>query len=175
MTRSIRRWAWAAALAAVPAVCAADPPKPPAGSGILNPSGGSQLHAAGQIVVKLTKAGDGTITVKLPTPQRTANRGRRGGGGTRLVGKDHDFDLAPDALIRWHDLPKKPDGKPYTNEEYKQIRAPTNAVGFKADVSDLKPGQTVRLYLGRASKNDDPVVMTVLILAEPPKPAEKKK
>lgn len=41
-----------------------------------------------------------------------------------------------------------------------------SAPGYKADKSDLKPGQTVKLYLSKAGKDDKPVVSTVVIVAE---------
>jgi hypothetical protein len=173
----IRRFALGAALAvAVPALAddaakpAPDAPKPPASS--IAPTS-PQMHSAGQVVAKLSKSGDDKITLKVPTTEQTpATRGRRL-PGTHVVEKDHDYDLASDVKIRWHTLPKKPDGKPYTDQEYQALREPNGALGYKADKADLKPGQTVRLYLSKAGKDDTPVVTTVMILAEPPKPADK--
>jgi hypothetical protein len=150
-----------------------DAAKPPAGTSILNTSG-PQLHSVGQIVVKLSKSSDGSVTVKVPTTERTSSSGRRA-PGVRTVEKDQDYDLTSDAKVRWHSLPKKPDGKSYTDEEYQKLREPVGALGYKAESSDLKPGQTVRLYLSKAGKDDKPVVTMVMILAEAPKHDDKKK
>jgi hypothetical protein len=176
MTNPIRRLALATLLAAgvpawaddapKPADPPKDPPKPPASSSIFN-TAGPQLHSAGQIVAKLGKSSDGSVTVKVPTTEQTT--GRRGTAGTHTVERDHDYDLTADAKVRWHTLPKKADGKPYTDKEYQAFREPAGALGYKAESSDLKPGQTVRLYLGKAGKDDKPVVTMVMILADAPK------
>jgi hypothetical protein len=157
-----------------PAEAPKDAPKPPS-SGIGNSNPTPQLHSIGHIDVKLSKSGDDKVTVKVPTTEQTPATGRRRTPGTRVVEKDHDYDLASDAKIRWHSLPKKPDGKSYTDQEYQALREPVGALGFKADKSDLKPGQTVRLYLSKAGKNDDPVVTTVVIMVEAPKHDDKAK
>ena len=189
MTNTIRRLAVAAVFTVGMAAWADDPPKPPAeapkdapkppaGFGVLNTTG-PQLHSAGQLVAKLSKAGDSSVTVKIPAPERTGSSGRRGTAGTRMVEKDHEYDLTSEAKVRWHDLPKKPDGKTYTDQEYQTLREPVGTPGYKADKSDLKPGQTVRLYLSKAGKDDKPVVTVVVIVADAPKqtekPADKKK
>ena len=70
-------------------------------------------------------------------------------------------------------MPKKPDGKSYTDAEYKALREPANAPGYKAEKSDLKAGQTVKLYLSKAGKDDKPVVTTVVIVADAPKQSDK--
>ncbi len=183
-----RRLALFAALAvALPAAAddapkPADPPKPAApGSSVLAPAR-PQLHSAGHIEAKVGKVDGSTITLKLPEVEQTQHNGGEGrsmrrGRGLHLqrVEKDHDFDLADEVKVRWKDLPKGPDGKAkqYTDEEYKKLREPANAPGFKAELSDLKPGQTVRVYLSKAGKDDKPVATTVLILADAPKDADK--
>jgi len=55
------------------------------------------------------------------------------------------------------------------------VREPSGAPGYKAEKSDLKPGQTVRLYLSKAGKDDAPVVTMVVIVADAPKHEDKKK
>jgi hypothetical protein len=175
----------AAALAvALPAVGedkpkAGDAPK----SGVLNPNAGSQLHSAGQVVAKLSKADGNSVTVKLPEIEQKQNinggkcGGKRGKGGGNLqrVEKDHEFDLTSDAKVRWHDLPKKADGKSYTKDEYQKLLDPPGTPGYKADMSDLRAGQTVRLYLSKESGKDAKVRATVvMILADAPKNAESK-
>ena len=57
----------------------------------------------------------------------------------------------------------------------KALREPAGAPGYKAEKADLKPGQTVKLFLGKVGKDDKPVVTTVVIVADAPKHAEKKK
>jgi hypothetical protein len=172
MTRSIRRLAFATILAAAfptwaddapkPPDAPKDAPKPPASSGVLNPNPGAPTHSAGTITGKLSKSSDGTVTLMLPQLDRKSTAGRRGGAQLHETEKGHDYDLAAEAKVRWHDLPKKPDGKPYTDQEYQAIR-------YKADKADLKPGQTVRLYLGKAGKDDKPVVTRIVIVADAPK------
>ena len=144
-------------------------PKPAPSSGVRNTNSTPQLHSIGHIDVKLSKSSDDKVTFKAPTTEQTPASGRRRTPGTRVVEKDHDYDLAPDAKIRWHTLPKKPDGKSYTDQEYQALREPVGTLGFKADKSDLKPGQTVRLYLSKAGRDDDPVVTTVMIMVDAPR------
>ncbi len=177
MTDPIRRLSLATVLAIAlpvwaddatpPADAPKDAPKPPASSSVLNPNTGPQMHAAGTITGKLSKSSDGSVTLKLPELERKTS-GRR--APTQEVAKDHSYDLADDVKIRWHNLPKKPDGKTYTDQEYQALREPVGALGYKADKSDLKPGQTVRLYLSKAAgKDEKPVVTTVMIVADAPK------
>jgi hypothetical protein len=156
----------------------AETPKPAPSSGIFNTK--PQLHSAGQVEAKVGKVDGNTITLKFAGLEQAHNngaaRGRRGSGShLQRVEKDHDYDLASDVKVRWKDLPKGPDGKPrqYTDEEYRKLREPSNTPGYKADMSDLKSGQTVRLYLSKAGKDDKPVVTTVMILADAPSGSDK--
>jgi hypothetical protein len=179
MTRSIRPLALATILAAAfpawaddapkPPDAPKDAPKPPVGSSVLNPNPAAPTHSAGTITGKLSKSSDGTVTLMLPQLDRKSTGGRRGGAQLRETEKGHDYELAAEAKVRWHDLPKKPDGKPYTDQEYQAIRDAAGGIGYKADKSDLKPGQTVRLYLGKAGKDDKPVVTRIVIVADAPK------
>jgi hypothetical protein len=176
---SSRRLALLAALAFVLTARADEPPKPAPGSGVLNPNANPQMRSAGQIAAVLSKVDGSTITIK--TPQLEPSKGSGGGGSRRrsvrvnVTEKDHDIDLATDVKVRWHDLPKKADGKSYTDKEYQALRDPPGTPGYKADMSDLKAGQTVRLYLSKGSGKDDKVVATVvMILADPPKGSEPK-
>jgi hypothetical protein len=158
----------------------ADPPKPAPGSGVLNPNPKPQMHSAGQMVARLSKVDGSTITLKLSDLEQSKNGSggaRKGKGGSQIhrVEKDHDYDLASDVKVRWKDLPKKADGKAYTDKEYNALRDPPGTPGYKADMSDLKPGQTVRLYLSKGSAKDDKVVATVvMIVADAPKGADTK-
>src|SRR5206468_903135 len=64
-------------------------------------------------------------------------------------------------------------GQSYTDKEYDALREPKGTPGYKADSSDLKPGQTVRLYLSKGSAKDDKVVVTtVMIVADAPKTSD---
>ena len=147
-----------------------DAPKPSPANTVLNPNGSSPMHAAGQATGKVSKSSDGSITIKIPELQRH-NSGRR--GYLQEVEKDHEFSVAVDAKVRWHNLPKNPSGKAYTDAEYQALREPLGTPGYKAEKSDLKPGQTVKLYLSKAAKEDKPMVTTIVIVAEAPKAAEK--
>jgi hypothetical protein len=153
-------------LAALPAD---DAPKPPASS-VLNPNVNSPMHSAGQITGKLSKSADGSITIKIPELQRHSS-GRR--STVQEVEKDHEYSVSVDAKIRWHSLPKNPSGKQYTDAEYQALREPLGTPGYKAEQSDLKSGQTVRLYLSKAGKDDKPAVTTIVIVTEAPKHADK--
>ena len=125
----------------------ADAPKDRQRQPAAHPTQPPQIHSAGQLVAKLSKAGDSTVTVKVPQRNGTGPRPP----GTRTVEKDHDFDFAADVQIRWQNLPKKADGKSYSNEEYQALR-PATAPGYKADESDLKPGQTVSSISARSAR-----------------------
>jgi len=167
---ALHRLAFAALFAVTFPVFADDPPadKKPAGGGssILNPNAGSNMHSAGQVVGKVAKTADGSVSLKGMQLERRPS-GRR--ISTREVEKDIEYSLAGDVKVRWQTLPKKPDGTPYTDKEYKALREPAGTPGYKADNSDLRSGQTVRLYLSKGGKDDTPVVTTVLIIADAPK------
>jgi hypothetical protein len=155
----------------------AEPPKPTPGAGVLNPNTKPQMRSAGQIVAKVSQVDGSTITIKQVELEQS--KGNTGGSRSRMrlqqVEKDHDYDLASDVKVRWKDLPKKGDGKSYTDKEYNALRDPPGAPGYKADMSDLKAGQTVRLYLSKGSAKDDKVVATtVMIVADAPKSADTK-
>jgi hypothetical protein len=157
----------------------ADAPKPPVSSGIFNPNAGkATTHSAGQVVITVSKVDSSTITAKMTELERNTNRpttSRRSRGGANHlhpVEKDKDYDLASDVKVRWNNLPKKADGTSYTDKEYQALREPKGTPGYKADASDLKAGQTVRLYLSKGSGKDDKlVVTTVMIVADAPKDA----
>jgi hypothetical protein len=138
----------------------------------------SPLQKAGKIDVALVQADirvGGSVTVKVPELARA-----KGGGGSRsrarlqVVAKDHAFDLANDVQVRWHSLPKGPDGKArqYTQAEYQKLREPLGTPGYKAEPADLHAGQVVRLHFGRASKDEKPVVTVIEILGEDPRAAK---
>jgi hypothetical protein len=159
----------------------AQPSKPSGGSSILNPSAGKpSMHTVGQVVIKVTKVDGSTISTKVAEMERNTSapatgRRSRGGNQTHAVEKDKDYDLASDFKVRWKDLPKKADGKSYTDKEYQAMLEPKGTPGYKADTSDLRSGQTVRLYLSKGSGKDDKVVVTtVMIVTDAPKDADTK-
>jgi hypothetical protein len=147
--------AFACLLVALPLF--ADPPK---------------LTPAGTTDAKLSELGEKTVTIKVV--ENEFSKSRR----PVLVGKevDHEYDLAPDALIRRQELPKTKDGKgkKYTDEEYAKLREPLGAPGYKADRNDFKPGQIVRLFFGKATSRDRSVVMYVMLIRDVPDPPVKK-
>jgi hypothetical protein len=137
-------------------------------------SGAPHYRSAGQVIGQLEKVSGeagGTITVKLPEVERDRNSsgGRYRTPRLHVTQKGHDFTLTDDAKVRWHELPKGADGKAkqYSNVEYQKLREPVGTPGFKADWTDLHTGQTVKLYLAKAGKDDKPVVTVVMIMAEP--------
>jgi hypothetical protein len=171
---TIRRFAIAASLCAAFPALADDPPaaKKPPESSILNPNADPAMHPAGQIVGKVVKSSDGSVTLKgMQTEPRRS--GRR--TSFRPVEKDVEYTLASEAKVRWQNLPKKPDGSQYTDKEYAAMREPVGTPGYKGESSDLKSGQTVRLYLSKGAKDSDPVVTTVLIVVDAPKTNDTKK
>jgi hypothetical protein len=142
-----------------------------------------KLNPAGTLDAKLGELGERTVTIKVV--ENELSKSRR----PVLVGKevDHEYDLAPGAHIRRQELPKSKDGKgkSYSKEEYAKLREPLDAPGYKADPSELKPGQIVRLFFAKATPRDRPVVTAVMLIREAPelpkksdekkKPDEKKK
>jgi len=159
----------------------AEPSKPSGGSSVLNPNAGKPaMHSVGQVVIKVSKVDGSTISTKVAEMERNTNTppaGRRSRGASHLhpVEKDKDYDLASDYKVRWKDLPKKSDGKSYTDKEYQAMLEPKGTPGYKADTSDLKSGQTVRLYLSKGNGKDDKVVVTtVMIVTDAPKDADNK-
>jgi hypothetical protein len=164
---AVRHVALLLTLAATLSAHADNPPK----------AGPAQYQPAGQIAGKLAsispdKAG-GTVTLKLPELSMKSRPSRRRLPQATVVQKDHEYDLADDVKVRFRDLPKGPDGKAkhYTNDEYQQMREPIGTPGYRAAMSDLKPGQAVRLYLGKANPKDKPVVTVIMILADGAAPA----
>src|SRR2546429_8608865 len=145
MPAVVRRAALLVAVIVVLPVVAGDPQKktdPPAPA--------VAPRSAGQVVGELSKVSAGTVAVKLPEAERAKNSAGRSRSLPRMqvAYKDHDFDFAADVKVRWHDLPKGPDGKAkqLTNAEYQKLIEPAGTPGYKAEMSDLHPGQTVRLY-----------------------------
>jgi hypothetical protein len=155
-------------------------PAPPSSSsvspGILAPkSNKPQMHSVGQVVIKVSKVDGSTISTKVTEMERNTNPSGttpRKKQGTHQTQKDKDYDLADEAKVRWHELPKKADGKSYTDKEYAAMREPTGAPGYKADSSDLKAGQTVRLYLSKGNGKDDKVVVTTIVIVSQPKDSD---
>ena len=151
-----------AALLIVAAPTLADPPK---------------MQPSGTLDAKLGELGDKHVTIKRLENELSAAR------HPRLVSKevDYEFDLAPDVMVRRQDLPKSKDGKgkQYTKDEYEKLREPLTAPGYKAERSDFKPGQMVRLFFAKESPKDRPVVAYVMLIKDvpdpPKKPDEKKK
>jgi len=142
-------------LVAIPVL--ADPPK---------------MQPAGTLDAKLGELAEKHVTIKRL--ENELSKARR----PRLVGKevDDEYDLAPDALFRRQELPKSKDGKgkSYTNEEYAKLREPLSAPGYKADRADFKPGQMVRLFFGKETSKDRPLVTVVMLIKDAPEPPPKK-
>jgi hypothetical protein len=139
-------------------------------SSVLNPNADPSMRPAGQMVGKVVKSTDGSLTLK-GTQMESHRSGRR--TYLRPVEKDVEYTLASDAKVRWQNLPKKADGTQYTDKEYKALREPAGTPGYKGENSDLKAGQIVRLYLSKGAKDSDPVVTTVLIVTDAPKHDDK--
>src|SRR5947199_6369318 len=108
---AVRHVALLLTLAATISARADDPPK----------TGPAQYQPAGQIAGKLASVAPdktgGTITLKLPELSMKSRSSRSRVRQATVVQKDHDYDLSADVKVRFHDLPKGPDGKAkhYTN------------------------------------------------------------
>jgi hypothetical protein len=65
--------------------------------------------------------------------------------------KEVSLELTPDVVVRRLHLPPKTDEKghkvPYTDKEIKDLKGDSGLKGYNAELSDLKPGQTVTLHL----------------------------
>jgi hypothetical protein len=146
-------------------LAAADPPK---------------LKPVGNFDAVLADLGDEYLTIKRTEIELASKTiSRTGRPKIQQVEKEYDYDLAPDVMFRRQDLPKGKGGKAprYTKEEYAELRAPLSAPGFKASHEDFKPGQLVRLFLGRETERDRPVVMTIMLIRDTPdapKPPDEK-
>jgi hypothetical protein len=142
-------------LVAIPVL--ADPPK---------------MQPSGTLDAKLGELAEKHVTIKRL--ENELSKARR----PTLVGKevDYEYDLAPDALFRRQELPKTKDGKgkSFTNEEYAKLREPLSAPGYKADRSDFKPGQVVRIFFAKETPKDRPVVAVVMLIKDPPEAPPKK-
>jgi hypothetical protein len=84
----------------------------------------------------------------FPSLPRTATAQR-----IRVVTTRVEIRLADDAMIRWQQAPMQFDarGKPIkpTAEQMKALKGDSNQPGYAAEVSDLKQGQIVKVYLGK--------------------------
>jgi hypothetical protein len=119
----------------------------------------------------LADLGENTLTIKRSEIELASKTiSRTGRPKIKQVEKEYDFDLAPEVLFRRQDLPKGKDGKAlrFSKEEYAELRAPLNAPGYKASRDDFKPGQMVRLFLGRETERDRPVVITIMLIRDTP-------
>lgn len=145
---------------------AADPPK--------------SLKPIGNFDAVLADLGEKSLTIKrTETEMASKSISRTGRPKIQQVEKEYDYDLAPEVMFRRQDLPKGKGGKAplYTKEEFAELRAPLSAPGYKANRDDFKPGQVVRLFLGRETDRDRPVVMTVMLIRDTPdspKPPDEK-
>lgn len=142
---------------------AADPPK--------------TYQNAGNKDFKLSELTDKSISVRATEIEPTKSSRPR----LQAVENEYQYDLAPNALFRRQDLPRGTDGKArqFSNEEYARLREPTSAHGFRAERSDFHSGQIVRVWFGRESPRDRPVVTEIMLLRDggggPRKADDKKK
>jgi hypothetical protein len=82
-----------------------------------------------------------------------------GGGGMATTSKDIEVQAADDIKVRLMNPPVEfnDKGKPkkYTQKELSRLRGPDRSLpGYTADFENLKPGQTVKVYL--VKKKDPP-------------------
>ena len=143
----------------------ADPPKTPI------------LQNAGKDDFKLGELSDKSITVRKIEVELTKSSRPR----PQAVENEYQYDLAPNVLLRRQDLPRGADGKAkqLTNDEYARLREPPGAPGYRAERGEFRSGQIVRVWFGRESPRDRPVVTTVMLIRDgadaPRKPDDKKK
>lgn len=135
-----------------------------------------QMRKSGEVLGKFAKIDSEVITLKTQELGSSSSTSARSSRRPQMVEKQHQFDLADKVQIRWHQLPKMPDGKTrqYPPDELKALREPVGTPGYKAEKNDLKPGMIVRLTLSKANPKADPVVTMIMIEADaPPAPASK--
>src|SRR5713226_9614989 len=96
----------------------------------------------------------------IANPPRLPNNG----GGAKLTTAHVDFELETDGdtIIRTEVLAEQYDdkGKPkkFTKEELKELKGDPKLPGYKAEFSDLKQGEMVKVVFAKpkeADKNDD--------------------
>lgn len=84
--------------------------------------------------------------------------------------RDHTFDFAVDASARIKHLPPKvgADGKKegYSPDEWEKLKGNAALPGFKADLSQLKAGQSVEAHLVHLKDSQHQVVRWALIINE---------
>lgn len=141
------------------------------------PADPPKLQNAGREDLKLGELSEKSITVrKMELESAKTSRPR-----VQAVENEYEYDLAPGVLFRRQDLPRGSDGKAkqLNHEEYTRLREPAGAPGFRAERSDFRSGQIVRVWFGRESPRDRPVVTTVMLIRDtgdtPRKVDDKKK
>src|SRR5947208_11218529 len=85
---------------------------------------------------------------KADKGDKPAGKGQRGGARDTVV------EFTDDVKVRLMHLPPNVDEKgrkiPYTEKELEKLKGNTNMSGYEAAVSDLKPGQIVKVFLATA-------------------------
>lgn len=152
----------------------------------------SILRQAGQVDALLLRVG-GTnrfLTVNVPYP-RSGPPDKKGRSRMTTAWQKLDLELTEEPQVRFLQPRIKFDDKgkpiPYTKEELAELRGSDPKVpGYAADASDLREGQTLRLFFTRpktTSEGEPPAegklqVGIVLIVAEgltPQRPNDNKK
>jgi hypothetical protein len=143
----------------------------------------------GDVTGEISKVDTNSITIKVPKPpppalnpkdknyqQQMAQRAKLAADPKNAY-TETKYEFAVDAQARIKHLPAKLDanGKkvPYTADEYKNLKGNAALPGWKADVSELKVGETVEAHVVQLAHppKDSKVeyfVRWALILNDPP-------
>src|SRR5579859_2110189 len=119
-------------------------------------STGHGFTPVGEIEVQLKAASSTSVTIQENqiTLQGTGRRAT-----PKAKPKDEVLEFTPDVKVRLMHLPLDEKGKKITRtpEELEKLKGNSNLPGYEASVSDLKAGQTVKLFLATAkgAKGDE--------------------
>lgn len=140
------------------------------------PADPPRLQNAGRDDYKLGELTEKSITLRKTELEPTKTSRPR----MQAVENEYQYDLAPGVLFRRQDLPRGADGKArqLSTDEYTRLREPAAAPGFRAERGEFRSGQIVRVWFGRESPRDRPVVTTIMLIrdtADAPRKADDKK
>ncbi len=163
----------------------------PNGNGNRGNRAAQNLYREQQQIMRTTNPVQRMMEMQRLAAQMERQQAQAARSAYRVITEHKDFDLqaAADAKVRFQDLPARFDeeGKPkqYTAEERKELKGPDpNLVGYKADFSDLKVGQVVKVVLGHPKQGDKeadkdqpkhPVRLIVIVQDAPDTPDKKSK
>lgn len=138
-----------------------------------NPPTKEKMVTTQEFLARLSKVDDSTklsMVVKEPYIKDDGKLGTRD--------KEVELPRAEEITVRVGQLPPKFDekGRPlplskFSKKELEELKGPNKkAWGYNGDVDSLKPGQNVRVFMGKkkgAPKTEPPAIYMIYILTEP--------